>query len=146
MALNTEESVVAVEAGDGLDIDDLATFGGTVTLKVDASEIAGNVLSEDGNGNLALNLGAFVQDDGTGQLEVDIGRGLAEDQAGRIEVRYADGEVLEFGTDGDAGLSYDPGKDSLVLANIAAGTDEIEFDQESGSVNISGSLTEGATL
>ncbi len=146
MALNTEESVVAVEAGDGLETDDIATFGGTITLKVDVSEIAGNVLSEDADGNLSLNIGDLLQDDGTGELEVQIGRGLAEDQTGRIEVKYADGEVLEFGTDGDVGLSYNSTRDSLILTNIETGTDQIEFDQETGSMNLSGTLTEGATL
>jgi hypothetical protein len=146
MALNTDKSVVAVEAGEGLEVDEPATFGGTVTLQIDASQVGGELFSEDANGNLQLNLGAFLQDDGSGNLEVEVGRGLQDDGLSRVEVKFADNEILEFGTDSDVGISYSNSSDTLILKNLESSSDEIEFDQESGSVNMTGSITEGATL
>jgi hypothetical protein len=146
MGLNTDSTVVAVEAGNGLKIDDPATFGGTVTLEIDATDASGQFLVEDENGDLALDVGQFLTDDGTGSLTLNVGDGLSDDGSGNIEVSFPDGQSLPFGTDKDVGLKYNSSSDSLRVVELNSSTERIEFEQNTGSVNITGSITEGASL
>ena len=146
MGLNVDSTVVAVEAGNGLKIDDPATFGGTVTLEIDATDASGEFLVEDENGDLTLEIGQFLSDDGTGSLTVDVGDGLSDDGSGNIEVLFPDGQSLPFGTDKDVGLEYNSSSDSLRVVDLDSSTERIEFDQNTGSMNMTGSITEGASL
>jgi len=62
---------VTISTGDGLKNGGGVSLGGTTTLDVEPADFAGGFLSDDGNDDLAVNIGRGLEDDGTGSIRFD---------------------------------------------------------------------------
>jgi len=127
-----QNSSLNVDPGDGLNDpsnnNGLVSLGGSVSLDVQSSDIAGTFVSVGGSNNLNVNVSDFLSGDGSGSIKVRLGNGLEGDGNNNIRLR----------ADQVAGNALEEGGSPHVLDIAANGVGSDELDQSVGYTFSSG--------